>query len=326
MGARPDPNSRLLESVVKEPSRNLHPQSCFGFEIHSSCPFRFLRRGGGRGVLDVVECSDEINADRGTLLHEWTIRDLEGGVTARLFGSNGLFHFWTSDAGWYRIDPAARRIEMSRHTDDIRREQRLWGIPTALCAKNRGDIVVHGAAVEVDGGTIILAAPGRFGKTTLALMFHRAGYRVLTEDTACCSLTPEPLLYPGPTCIRLRPDMFDGEPPAGTTVAAVRPDRIHLTLDLDRQGDGCPVPIRALVFLRESDETRTVRLSPGEALPDLWTLTFRFQTDDERRRSFSQLAQMAATVPIWNLYRPLQTATLEEVVARLVENVRRTNR
>ena len=308
-----------------EPSANLHPQSCFGFAIHSSYPFRFLRRGGGRGVLDVVECPDEMDVDDGTLLHEWTIRDPEGGVTARLYGANGVFRFWTSDAGSYRIDPAAGRIEMSRHPDVIRREQRLWGVPTALCAKNRGDLVIHGAAVEVDGGAIILAAPGRFGKTTLALTFHRAGYRVLTEDTACCSVMPEPLVYPGPTCIRLRPDMFDGEAPAGTTLAAVRPDRVHLALDVDRQGDGCPVPIRAFVFLRESDETRIERVTPGEALPDLWTLTFRFQSDDERRRSFSQLAQMAATVPIWNLYRPLQVAKLEEVVNRLVEDLRRTN-
>jgi len=56
-----------------------------------------------------------------------------------------------------------------------------------------------------------------------------------------------------------------------------------------------------------------------EALSDLWTLSFRFQTDAEGRRSFSQLAQLAATVSVWNLYRPPQVVASDEVVSRFVE-------
>ena len=309
--------------VARSPDDNGHNgdgRSCFGFTVRSGHPFRFLRQGCGEETLEVVRTAASLEAVDATLLFEWTLRDPNADVTAKLYDANGVFHFWTSDAGWYRIDPRARRIEMSEHADEIRREQRLWGIPTALCIKDRGDLVLHAAAVEVDGSAMVLAAPGRFGKTTLALAFHREGYRLLTEDTACCSLTPEPVLFPGPTCVRLRPDMFNGEAPPGTTVAAVRNDRIHLTLDANRRGDGRPVPIRALIFLRESSEKVVLeRVYGGEVLPDLWTLTLRFQTDAERRRSFSQLARLAATVPIWNLYRPLQVTTLDEVVTRLVE-------
>ena len=87
-------------------------------------------------------------------------------------------------------------------------------------------------------------------------------------------------------------------------------------------GDGRPVPIRALVFLRKSPEKIFLeRVKGGEALPDLWTLSFRFQSVAERWRSFSQLAQLAAAVPVWNLHRPLHVANLREVVSRLVETV-----
>lgn len=273
-------------------------------------------------MLSVVRASEPLEAGDDTLLHEWTLRDQSSAVTARLYARDRFYHFWTSDAGWYRIDPAALRIEASDHPDEIRREQRLWGIPTVLCAKHRGDFILHAAAAEVDGSAILLAAPGRFGKTTLAMAFHREGYRLLTEDTACCSLTHGPQLFPGPTSVRLRPDMFDGQVPPGTTLAAVRDDRIHIALDSGRMGDGRPVPIKALVFLRESPEKIFLeRVKGGEALPDLWTLSFRFQSDAERRRSFSQLAQLAAAVPVWNLHRPLHVANLREVVSRLVEGV-----
>jgi hypothetical protein len=293
--------------------------SCYGFAIRSGYPLKFVRHGGGKETLEVVQSAAPLEATQATLLREWTLRDAKTDFTARLYDANGVFHFCTSDAGWYRVDPRARRIEMSNHADEIRREQRLWGIPTALCLKDRGDLVLHAAAVEVNGAAILLAAPGRFGKTTLALAFHRNGYRLLTEDTACCSLSSEPVLFPGPTCVRLRPDMFDGDAPAGTIVTAIRNDRIHLTLDGDRRGDGRPVPLRAVVFLRESsDNVRIDRVHGGEALADLWTLELRLKTDAERRRSFSQLTRLAATVPIWNLHRPLQVEKLDEVVSKLV--------
>jgi hypothetical protein len=299
-------------------------QCCFGFQVRSSHPFRFLRNGGGDSVLEVIQTREHIAAEAATLLYEWTLPDRDGAVNARLYRADGRFHFWTSDAGWFRIDPAARRIEMGEHDDEIRREQRLWGIPTVLCAKDRGDFALHAAAVEVDGAAVMLAAPGRFGKTTLALAFHRRGYRLLTEDTACCRLTTEPLLFPGPACIRLRPDIFTGRAPAGTSVTAVRTDRIHLTIDADRKGDGRPVPIKALVFLREAaDRVHLEPVKKSEALPDLWTLTFRIQTDAERRRAFQDLAELATVVPAWNLYRPLQLESLDEVVTHLVETCTR---
>jgi hypothetical protein len=303
------------------PSAN--ERSCFGFTVRSGCAFKFLRHGCGNETLEVIQSADSLEAPDGTLLFEWKLRDPTADVTARLYEANGAFHFWTTDAGWYRIDPRSRRIEMSDHPDEIRREQRLWGLPTGLCTIERGDLSLHAAAVEADGSAIVLAAPGGFGKTTLALAFHRQGYRLLTEDTACCRVHPQPILFPGPTCVRLRPDVFNGEAPPGTTIAAVRSDRIHLTLDADRRGDGCPVPIRAVVFLRESETVRIERVNGRESLPDLWTLTFRFQSEMERRRCFSQLAHLATAVPVWNLYRPLHIANLDEVVSRLVEALRR---
>ena len=325
MGKRLGTNPCVLEPMVASLPRNEcseeERQSCYGFQVNSSCSLRFLRKGGGQETLEVIEMAGPFGAPpRETLLLEWTLRDPSADVTARLYGSDGIFQFWTSDAGWYRIDPAARKIEISEHEDEIRREQRLWGVPTALCYMERGDFALHAAAVEVDGRAIILAAPGRFGKTTLALAFHRQGYRLLTEDTTCCSLAPEPFLLPGPTSIRLRPDMFDGHAPPGTTVFSLRSDRIHLGLDSDRIGNGKRVPIRALVFLRESSGgTFLERVKTGVAIPDLWTLNFRFQNNAQRSRSFSQLTGLAGAIPVWNLHRPLHLASLDDVVLQVVE-------
>jgi hypothetical protein len=311
--------------IVHDNDADDRAQACFGFRISSSERFRFVRHGGGVKVLNVRRTAESLEAGDDPAIFTWTLRDSNASVTARLYGREGIFRFWASDAGWYRIDPANWTIEISDHPDEIRKEQRLWGIPTMVCARERGDLVLHAAAAEVDGGAVLLAAPGRFGKTTLAVALHRRGYRLLTEDTACCTSSASPQLYPGPTSIRLRPDMFDGVAPGGTTVTAVRDDRIHLALDSQRAGDGRPVPVKALVFLRESDDGVFLeRVSAGEALPDLWTLSLRFRGMDEHRRAFAQLGRFASVVPIWNLHRPLRLAALDDVVARLVDTVTAT--
>lgn len=256
----------------------------------------------------------------GTLLHEWTLRGPTADVAARLYGTNGTFHFWAGDAAWYHVRPAERVIEVAKTDDDVRREERLWGIPTALCFLERGDIALHAAAVEVAGGAILLAAPGRYGKTTLALAFHRRGHRLLTEDTTCCRLGSPPLLLPGPTSLRLRPDMFDGAAPKGTRIVSVRSDRIHLVLDSDCAGDGLPVPVKALVFLREPAEHILLeRVNAAQALPDLWTLNFHLRSQAGHSRSFGQLAQLAGSISLWNLRRPFSLTNLDDVISRIID-------
>ena len=293
--------------------------ACFGFQIQSPCAFRFLRRGGGEDALSIRETSSELAVPDSALIAEWILPDPVTAVRARLYRTDNWFHFWTADAGWFRIDPAARAIDMSECGDEVRREQRLWGVPTVLCFMERGDFGLHAAAVEVDGGAIILAAPGRHGKTPLALGFHRLGYRLLTEDTTCCRLASEPLLLPGPTSVRVRPDVFQGEAPSATTIVSIRDDRVHLVVDADRAGDSRPVPIRAVVFLRDpADHIRLDPVKPCDALPDLWALNFHLQNALARSQSFSQLAQLAARTSIWNLHRPLSLTSLEAVVSHIV--------
>ena len=137
----------------------------------------------------------------------------------------------------------------------VRREERLWSIPAMLCFLARGDAALHAAAVEVDGQAVVLAAPGSFGKTTLAAAFHAAGHRLLSEDTTCIRGAEAPLVVPGPAMLRLRHDVAEQlEIPNATPVGTVEDDRVHLALDPAVRGDCSPVPLRAIVLLRHADE------------------------------------------------------------------------
>jgi len=294
--------------------------SAFGFRIHCSVPLRFLRSGGGTETLDVVVAPRPRSRPQAAPLVDWTLAGPDRRVRGTLYQLEGGFEFWATDVGAYRIDPETGCVEMPVGDDEVMREQRLWGIPAALCFRHRGDIPLHAAAVEVDGQAVLLAAPRRHGKTTLALAFQRRGYRLLSEDLACCRLGPVPAVLPGPALLRIRPDMYDGRPPAGTHVAATRGGRTYLALDEDRTGSSAPVPIVALVFLRESSNGITFERVPASiAIRDLWTVSFRLPGDAARARTFTQLTRLAGAVPSWNLYRPVRLESLDATVTRIVE-------
>jgi hypothetical protein len=114
--------------------------------------------------------------------------------------------------------------------------------------------------------------------------------------------------------------VYAGHPSAGTHVVAARHGRVYLALDDDRRGGCAPVPITAVVFLRESaDEIAMVRTPAAAAMPDLWALSFRLPTNQARAQAFGQLTELATVIPIWNLYRPVRFASLDATIARIVE-------
>jgi hypothetical protein len=298
------------------------PRSNFGFQVCSPYPFRLARFGEGDGTLKIGCEASTPAPPESKLLSEWKLQGSDHDITAKLYSVGQSYRYFISDAGWFEIDPAGRSIAIPEAGDEIIRELRFWGLPTLLCSMYRGDFFLHAAAVEVNGGAVLLAAPGRYGKTTLAMAFHLEGYRVLSEDTACCRLAASPVLLPGPALLRMRPDMFDGSAPAGTHVVESYDDRIFLAFDSDRRGNDDPVPIKAIVLLRESaNEIHLDRVPAQKSLPDLWALGFRLPTDAARARSFVQLSGLVSNISIWNLYRPLRVSDLRKTVAKIIRSL-----
>lgn len=290
--------------------------SCFGFAVHSHLPFVYLRRGRG-DPLEVVE-SDGEPPRPAPLLVSW-IPTAARPFHARLFGDENHYDFWVEGAGWFGIDPAAPRIVAPVTDATVRREERIWGVPALLCFAARGDVPLHAAAVEVDGGSILVAAPARFGKTTLASAFVAAGYRLLAEDTSCCRIGDPPLVLPGPAMLRVRRDVHPHLRVPSVRTVAQDVSRIHLALDDDVRGDCEPVPIRAIVFLRSGAERcEAANVDPLRAVPDLWAQSFRLPSRAEGARRFCQLVDLAGRVPLWDLTRPRGFERLPEVVEHIV--------
>jgi hypothetical protein len=291
--------------------------TCFGFRVESTLPFRYLRSGDGE-PLSVAEWEGPPEGRSGQLLVEWKTP-----FRARLYEHDAAYRLWISRSGWFGVDPGAGRIGVPSG-DEVRREERLWGLPALLCFLARGDIPLHAAAVEVDGGAVLLAAPGTFGKTTLAAGFARAGHRLLNEDLTCLRAARQPSVVPGPAMLRLREDVAHRLQIPGAIPVGANGDRVHLALGNGHRGDSAPVPVRAIVLLEPSGKDAAPALSPVdpvEAIRDLFALSFRLPRDADRMRAFAGVADLVGAVPAWRLSYAHDLERLDEAVEAVVARV-----
>ena len=126
------------------------------------------------------------------------------------------------------------------------------GVPAILCFLARGDLQLHSAAVEIDGRAVVIAAPQIHGKTTFAAMCHNAGFRILSEDATCIRDLNSPHVIPGPAVLRLRRATAERIEITGAREVTERDHRL-ISIDPERRGDCSPVPLRAILMLRESE-------------------------------------------------------------------------
>jgi hypothetical protein len=252
---------------------------------------------------------------------EWTPTadvPLEG----RLYQAGTDFRLWLADTGWYLIDTETPSITMPASPDLVKREERLWSIPAMLCLLARGDLPLHAAAVEVDGGAVVLGAPRSFGKTTLAAAFLNAGHRVLSEDVTCVRPGDAPHVIPGPAMLRVRPDVAARLEIRNAAPLGPPDDRVHLAINPGVRGDCRPVPLRAIFLLRAGDDApRVEAVPPSDAVRELWPLASMLPTRSGLAHGFEDLVDIARSVPVWNLYRRIRIDELQRTVGLIAKTI-----
>jgi hypothetical protein len=294
--------------------------TCFGFAVRSSLDFHFLRSGEGE-PLDITTSPSPPEGDAYELLQQWRpTADVR--FETNLYRKGPLFRLQMGESSWFLIDTEQRRVVVPDDRNTVRREERLWGIPAILCFLARGDLQMHAAAVEIDGGAVLIAAPQVHGKTTLAVTFHNAGYRLLSEDVTCIRDLRHPHVVPGPAVLRVRLATAERIAVADAQEVGERDDRVHFAIAPERRGDCTPVPLRAILMLRESEDGyRLERPAAVDAVRDLWPLSFNLPTPTDRARCFAAVTDLVGTVRVENLFRPFRLEELPGVVSFVVDNV-----
>ena len=280
--------------------------SIYGYELESELPLRRLHATPGvRGCLR-VEGGAQGLLDQSAELTAW----LDWPGTDERFAlarSDGSLIVWWSEIGAFEIDPARGRIRAEALRLDELVEHRLATTVIPLLLAERGDLVLHGSVVAVDGRAVLFCGPSGCGKSTLALQASRLGHAVLSEDGAVIE-PGDAKVWPGargifvedaPTiAARARAKSDSGGP------AVFRRGRDLRLLAPELEASG-PAPVAAICRVGgRGPELSVARLPAAEAVPVLVPDLLHGGGPGSLRPAFSLLIGLLALVPVYRVSLP----------------------
>ena len=276
-------------------------------------------------------CSADVTLEQMTAEDLSKVSDLpsEGGVHRSLAdGSDhlrwaGLFEFLVSPNG-ARV--ACRSFEGASHEAFT---TYLLGQVLSFAFIRRGIDALHATAVVVDEAAIGFAAQPGAGKSTLASVFLRDGYALLTDDLLVLRVDDGAILaQPGIPRIKLFPEIAEAVLGEHRTGGRMNPFTNKEVIPLDAtEFHGQAAAMSRLYVLKPTATTKITvrRLSARGAFLELVGNTFNTAVVEPSRlsRHLTQFAAVTARLAVKSLSYPRELSRLDEVRDAVLRDLRR---
>lgn len=206
---------------------------------------------------------------------------------------------------------------------------RLYAFGSALgiLFHQRGQIVLHGAAVAAPPGVAVFVGESGAGKSTLAAGLATSGFAVLCDDTLPLTHKDSRFVaWPGAMSFKMREDSLTGvgqSPEPGTRITS-RHEK-HFFRNPATAAD-LPHTIAEVFVLEHGADFRIDPLEPIHAMNALTEHTYRQEIPALMGRQAQQFQQMAALcecISVYRFQRPRDLARMTEAVEVLRTHWRR---
>ena len=291
--------------------------SLYGFDVATDVPLaRLSSSAGSRGLLNLDLASlDEPGG--GNLVHEWFGPD----VTFRMHRVGERLHCSCSVTGTFLVDAAMGSIHAQPRADrgtDEMWEHRMVGTAVPLLLAERGELVVHAAALETEAGAVLFVGPAGRGKSTLALTAPALGLRILTEDGA--DVDGDGIVWPGPRGVRIRSDVADTLAFETRSRPGATPRRKATHFIPDALYADEPAPLAAVVVLAKRSQDGLVAgpLEPAAAVPAL-VPSLIFGGSDRLGHAFGLACGLVDRVPVFRAAMPDDLAAAPAALQAVLE-------
>lgn len=188
----------------------------------------------------------------------------------------------------------------------------------------RGFLVLHGNAFEVDGHCVMCVGDSGAGKSTLAAEMMRRGHRILADDV--CPVDAEANAIPGMPRIKLWQDSADRLGINTSELRPIRPLMEKFNYPLNDSYCDRPLPIHSIYILNSHNEKGfdLERIKGMHKFEPLKVNTYRYaylKGMELSQQHLQQCGKLAAKIYLSRLYRPKGSFQLEQLADFILEDL-----
>lgn len=257
-------------------------------------------------------------------VHQWfhAPGDIEPSMSLGRHGDRFLLDF--PEAAYFILSPCATSIEICPLSDISQEtiEHLLLDQVLPRVLAKLGQMVLHGGAVQVGTGAIMLLGDTGRGKSTLTAKLASKGFPLLSDDGVVVNLSEAIATvrstYPS---LRLLPDSIAHLYRKGTRLRPVADytDKQRVFVPLADES-AATLPLQRIFVLADakdatSDEILIRRISPRDGCVALVTNSFELDPTEDvgAMRRFGQASEIANVIPAYSLSFPRNFAHLDHV-------------
>lgn len=196
-----------------------------------------------------------------------------------------------------------------------------------LALLQRGLVVFHANAININGQAVLCAGASGVGKSTTAAVFEKLGYPCHADDLAV--INPQGAVLPGIPRIKLLPEtsnilkMHNDRTRQNGLIAGKSHFRIKPATT--------PLPLAAVYLLQQSDEITTgfecKKLEGAAKLNGLLHCRFRRRfasTHDIRASQMERISRLAKTVGVFRVRRGQDAFTADAIADHIIRHMTHT--
>lgn len=235
--------------------------------------------------------------------------------------NDSVYLFW-NDVGKFKVSHGKEIIvDPTSNVDANTLNQFIVGSAMAVLLNQRGYLILHASAVNVDGYTIAFLGESGIGKSTIADALYLKGYPIITDDVLAAQTNKEnkPLIIPSFPYLKLKFEISEYKQDG----AKLNPNSEY-SKHFNNKNNGFlekSEKLDQIYILDTGDNLDISHLSQQEAIFNLLSNSYciRLFKEEEQISNLKQCAEIINNVPVYQLKIPRSLDVLPEVI-KLIEN------
>lgn len=171
----------------------------------------------------------------------------------------------------------------------------------AIVLHQRGRLVLHANAVNINDNAVLLLGSRGKGKSTTSLALHKSGYKIMSDDIVSIKFnySDVPIVFPSFPCMKLSSEVVANMLIDYTSMPKVYLNPSKRVYDFSESFFDISFPLKAIYLIEEGNETNVEKINHKEELISMIKSTYSLGLFDKKElaENLKQCSKILNKVP-----------------------------